>query len=218
MIDIGDTRIEPCRVFCIGMNYGAHVHEMGGRIPEQPVVFMKPRESLVPAGTTIPFPAHGQELHHEAEMVVAIGDAQAMGWERVAGVGLGLDLTLRDLQSRLKAAGLPWEPAKAFEGSAPLGGFVRPRELADPDALRFECRVNGELRQVGETADLLFPVPDLLAALSRVWRLRTGDLVYTGTPSGIGPLRPGDRVEVASDEIGIFTWHIGPVSCSSSSS
>lgn len=211
MIGIGDTRLEPGRVFCVGLNYAAHVREMGNRLPSEPVVFMKPRESLVPAGSTIPHPAHGDDLHHEAEMVLAVGEPEAAGWAAVAGVGLGLDLTLRDVQARLKGAGMPWEAAKAFEGSAPLGGFVRPQDLADPDAVRFECRVNGDLRQVGETADLVFGVPALLRALSRIWRLRRGDLVYTGTPAGVGPVHPGDRIEVSCDEIGAFAWQIGPI-------
>lgn len=209
MIGVGDLQVEPCRVFCIGLNYADHVREMGNRPPREPVVFMKPRESLVPAGSVIPFPGHGEELHHEAEIVLALSGKMSLGWDGVLGVGLGLDLTLRDVQARLRSAGLPWEAAKAFEGSAPLGGFVRPQDLADRDAVGFECRVNGELRQTGNTSDLVFDVPALVAALSRVWRLRPGDLVYTGTPAGVGPLRPGDRIEVAGEEIGTFAWEIG---------
>lgn len=210
-LGLAGRSVDPGRIFCIGRNYEDHVREMGSKPPAEPVVFMKPRECLVAPGTPIPFPPHGGELHHEAEVVILIGDrspARPAGWERVAGVALGIDLTLRDVQARLKAAGLPWEAAKAFESSAPLGDLVATAALASPDEIVFECRVNGALRQQGSTADMIFPVPRIIEALETIWRLRPGDLIYTGTPAGVGPLRPGDRVEIASPAIGTFGWEI----------
>lgn len=195
------------RVFCIGRNYADHVREMGNAPPSAPVIFMKPPSSLVAAGCAIRFPSHGAELHHEAEIVVLIGGAGS-GWARVAGVGLGLDLTLRDVQARLKQSGLPWEAAKAFESSAPIGDLVSPGHLPDPEALRFECRVNGELRQRGDSADMTRSVPELIEAIGSVWELAAGDLIFTGTPAGVGPLVPGDRVEVEGPGLGKFAWVI----------
>jgi 2-keto-4-pentenoate hydratase/2-oxohepta-3-ene-1,7-dioic acid hydratase in catechol pathway len=210
---VGSERINPCRVFCIGKNYAEHVREMGGTAPGKPVVFMKPRTSLVPAGRRIAFPEHGSTLHHEAEVVVLVGrdgrpatETDALGFIR--GISLGLDLTLRDIQGGLKAKGLPWEVSKAFDQSAPIGDFVAFGESLDLGSIEFTCHVNQELRQSGNTRDMIFSIPRLLTELGRVWRLLPGDLVYTGTPEGVGPLRPGDTVTVQSTVIGEFSWLI----------
>lgn len=209
-MELSGTDLEPRRVFCIGLNYRDHVREMGSRMPEEPVVFMKPRESLLPAGASIPAPAPERELHYEAEMVVLLGDevGPGSGWGGVAGVTLGLDLTLRDVQRELKSRGLPWERAKAFEASAPLGGFVDPERLEAPDALDFELLVDGEVRQRGDTRDLVFAVPTLIDALCRVWSLRAGDLIFTGTPSGVGRLREGARIRLHGSGLGPFSWTV----------
>ena len=202
-----DTR----RIFCIGRNYAEHAKEMGSALPPEPVVFMKPATSLVGEGAKLMLPRERGSVHHEMELVLALGreardltPAAASGI--LAGVALGLDLTLRDEQARLKQAGAPWELAKAFDGSAVVGRFAAAPLKFDPQALDMLCTVNGQVRQTGNTRDMLFPIPAILAFLSSRWRLLPGDLVFTGTPAGVGPLRPGDRVEISSAALGSFGW------------
>ena len=202
---------EPRRIFCIGRNYAEHAKEMGNALPPEPVVFMKPATSLVPENRTLKLPPDRGSVHHEMELVLALGkEAERVSEEAalalVAGVTLGLDLTLRDEQARLKQAGAPWELAKAFDGSAAVGRFVPAPFKFDPQALDMLCTVNGQVRQHGNTRDMLFKIPAVLAFLSRRWRLLPGDLVYTGTPAGVGPLRSADRVELSSPPLGVFAW------------
>lgn len=207
------TDLPPARIFCIGRNYAEHVRELSNVIPERPVIFMKPASSLVRPGQAIHYPAHGAELHHEVEVVVQIGkQGKPRNLEEshsfVSGLALGLDLTLRDLQRELKQKGLPWEAAKAFDQSAPLGDLVRYDGSLDLTAIQFSCTVNGEMRQQGNTKDMIFSVETLIVELSRIWALRPGDLVFTGTPAGVGPLLLGDHVEVESPQLGSFSWNI----------
>lgn len=201
------TPLSAGRVFCIGRNYVEHVRELGNRPVGAPLVFLKPASCLVPAGERLLLPGHGSDLQHEVELVLALG-ATGRGWDRVVGVGLGLDLTLRDVQAEAKQNGHPWEAAKAFEGSAPLAPLVSPGEVPDREHIRFECRVNGELRQRGDSGDMIFSVPALLDSLAGIWRLREGDLVFTGTPAGVGPLREGDRIDVAGEGLPGASWTV----------
>jgi acylpyruvate hydrolase len=200
------------RIFCIGRNYAAHAAELGNELPGEPVVFMKPGTALVSEGETIVFPTHGNDLHHEAEIVIRIGksgknipDVDAVTY--ISQIGVGIDLTLRDIQSQLKSKNLPWEKAKAFDGSAPLGEMV---DFIDQDLTNIEigCRVNGELRQQGNSSMMLFSIVEIISQLSRVWQLREGDLIYTGTPSGVGALHRGDRIEVFSSLTCPSSWKI----------
>lgn len=201
------------RIFCVGRNYAEHAREMGVPKPAEPVVFMKPATSLVPEGEPLVLPKDQGRVHHEMELVVAmrsgggrISTNEAL--EHVAGMTLGIDLTLRDLQSRLKQAGQPWERAKSFDGSAPIGNFVPLSAVSDIQDIEMRCRVNGTLRQQGNTRDMLFPVVEIVAFLNRFWRLMPGDLVFTGTPAGVGALVAGDRVEIDSPQIGRFGWDV----------
>jgi len=201
------------RIFCIGRNYLAHASELGNPVTEEPVVFMKPPQCLVPPGGSIPFPPHGKELHHEAEVVLRIGrrcgnvtPEEAIGF--IDGVGLGLDLTLRDVQDFLKKQGLPWEKAKAFEHSAPLGPIIEIDKIVDLESLTFTCNVNGERRQHGRTADMIFSPARIVSHLSGIWELMPGDLIYTGTPQGVAPLSPGDTITVEADWAGSHSWKI----------
>jgi 2-keto-4-pentenoate hydratase/2-oxohepta-3-ene-1,7-dioic acid hydratase in catechol pathway len=213
IVSVGGRDYPPGRVFCIGRNDAAHARELQNEAPAAPVVFQKSPLCLAPPGVPIHYPAHGRDLQHEVEVVVLLGGAgrprtEAEARALVAGLTLGLDLTLRDVQAELKAKGLPWEAAKSFEQSAPLGPFVPCAPTLDLGALPFACRVNGAVRQQGNTRDLLFSIPALIVALARVWYLRAGDLIYTGTPQGVGPLNPGDRVTVEAPWVGPFTWEI----------
>ncbi|GAB4365089.1 MAG: fumarylacetoacetate hydrolase family protein [Calditrichia bacterium] len=212
-INFKNKTIPVQRVFCIGRNYVAHVEELRNELPESPVVFFKPSQCLVAVGEKIAYPPHGRELHYEGELVVLVGKSgralsQTEARDFVGGLSLGLDLTLRDVQDQLKAKGLPWEKAKCFEQSAPIGDFIPFHEAMDLTNISFTCRVNGELRQEGHSSKMIFPIERLIVELSKIWMLREGDLIYSGTPAGVGPLKKGDEITLHSDLIGSFSWEI----------
>ena len=204
------------RVYCIGMNYRKHVAELGNAVPEKPVVFMKPADALVRPDRPIVFPRHGRELHHEVELVLVIGcyvpyrctEEQAVHY--IGGVGLGLDLTLRDVQAELRKKGLPWEAAKSIDGSITLGPTVPVREVGNLGALEFSCLVNGVVRQQGHTSDMIVSPAALVCAVAEVWDHNPGDLIYTGTPQGVGPLEVGDEVAVEAPWVGRTSWTVMP--------
>ena len=196
------------------MNYRLHVKELGDALPDRPVVFMKPFSSLVSEGSPLIPPRHGNEFHYEAELVLRIGrdgvpqnDEEALAF--IDGISLGLDLTLRDVQREVRGAALPWEISKAFDGSAPVGTFSAVPEPDFPNELTFDCAVNGHPRQHGDTRDFIFPCQTLLRYISGIWRLRKGDLVFTGTPAGVGALEKGDVVTLSAPWSPSFTWKVG---------
>ena len=219
MLDINShsLSIPPNRIFCIGKNYNKHIKELGDKqVPEEPVIFMKPVCNIVAPRETIKYPSIGKELHHEVEVVILIGkngknipEPEALSY--ISGITLGLDLTLRDVQKKLKKAGLPWELSKSFDQSAPLGIFknFNSKEL-DVNNLSFSCSVNGNSRQKGNTGEMIFSIPNLIHILSNWWILKPGDIIFTGTPAGVGPLQPGDTMEVESPMIGSYSWHLSP--------
>ena len=217
-IKVGEKKFTPCRIFCIGKNYEEHVRELGGALSKQekkpqPIVFMKPVTSIVPLGRLISIPAHGRILHHEIEVVILLnGGGQNISLDdalsRIAGVTLGLDLTLRDVQIEMKKRSYPWELSKSFEQSSPLGSMRLYDNSFDLFNLPFTCFVNGEKRQEGNTRDMIFTIPKIISFLSTVWKLMPGDLIYTGTPSGIGMLGARDEIVLDSHLIGRFTWTI----------
>ena len=212
-LNVGTSQFDTARVFCIGRNYAEHVKEMQAPRPAEPVVFMKPATSLVQEGQPLVLPQGQGSVHHEMELVVAIGGEgkdipPARALDYVAGVTLGIDLTLRDLQTKLKQSGQPWERAKSFDGSAPIGKFIGWSTRGDIQNIEMRCSVNGVLRQQGNTRDMLFPVAEIIAFLSRHWRLLPGDLIFTGTPAGVGPLVAGDHIEIESPLIGRFSWDV----------
>lgn len=201
------------RVFCIGRNYAEHIQELSNTVPTRPVIFIKPATCLVKSGEKIHFPKHGKELHHEVEIVIKIGSEGRVVREEdalssISALTVGLDLTLRDVQADLKKRGLPWEIAKAFEQSAPIGDFVPYNQSIDLNNISFGCKVNGIERQRGNSRDMIFSIPRLLVELSKIWVLHEGDLIYTGTPSGVGPLTIGDTIEIESELNGSFSWSI----------
>ncbi len=188
-------RREVGTIFCIGRNYAAHAEEMRASIPKEPVVFIKPPTSVIASGATVRRPTFSASMHHEVEVVLAIGRTcrdlrpdEAL--DIISGMAIGLDLTLRDVQSSAKAAGRPWTIAKGFDGSAPVGPLVPYRS----EPLSFSLQINGELRQQGSTADMIFSPATLLVYLSSIFTLRAGDLLFTGTPEGVGPVESGDRL------------------------
>lgn len=198
------------RIFCIGRNYAKHVAELGNAADGECVIFMKPASCVVEAGEPVVLPKHIGAIHHEAELVVLltgggrdIAVEDAMGC--VAGITLGLDLTARDLQNTLKNKGAPWELAKAFDGAAPLGDF-KPYLEQDLQALEFTLHVNGELRQHAHTRDMLYTVARQIHILSQTWSLEPGDVIYTGTPEGVAPLKPGDHAVLEGRGLGRHEW------------
>ncbi len=212
-IELKNKIYHPQRIFCVGRNYVAHAREFNNEVPDKPIIFMKPPTSLVPPGSRVKFPSNGKELHYEGEMVILIGKEGRAVSEKdarsyVQGLSLGLDLTLRDVQRHMKQKGLPWEMAKAFEQSAPVGEFIPVEKDMDLSDFEFTCSVNGEVKQRGVTGLMIFSVEKLIVELSQVWLLRPGDLIYSGTPEGVGPLQIGDKVSVQNSQIGSFSWEI----------
>lgn len=194
----------PGKILCIGRNYALHAREMGSEAPETPILFLKPSSALVGNGGRIVLPPQSQDVHHEVELVVAIGRGGkhipvAKALEYVDGYAVGLDMTARDVQAEAKKKGLPWTVAKGFDTFAPLGEIAPVAAIPDPQNLTVTLRVNGEVRQQGSTADMLFSVAELVAYCSTIFTLRPGDLIYTGTPEGVGPVEAGDHLEATID-------------------
>ena len=188
------------KIFCIGRNYAEHARELKNEIPKEPVIFMKPKNALVPTNNPVYFPDFTVDLQYECEIVLRICKNGKHIQEKFARryydqLTLGIDFTARDLQSQLKTAGLPWEKAKAFDQSAALGDLVPISEDMDLGHLEFRLDKNGQTVQQGNSADMLFGFDALLAHISRYFTLNIGDLIYTGTPAGVGRLQIGDHLE-----------------------
>jgi len=206
------------RIFCIGKNYADHVKEMGAEPKTTPPVFFtKPSDATVASGAVIPYPPATQNLHFEGELVVAIGasgkdlksrsEADAL----IYGHAAGCDLTRRDLQAEAKVQGGPWDTGKAFDRSAPVGAIAPVADYpcdAFGDA-RLVTKVNGQIRQEAALAEMIWSVPEILIALSQLFELKPGDLAFTGTPAGVGPVQPGDKVEVAVGALSPLAFEIG---------
>jgi len=182
------------RIFCVGRNFADHAKEMGAP-PGDPVFFTKPADAIVVDGN-VPYASATQDLHHEVELVVALGpDASVFGY------AVGLDLTRRDLQTAAKQKGLPWDTGKAFDHSAPIGEIVRAEVVGDLASRTLSLTINGEERQRSTLDQMIWDVPAILASLSKFWELKAGDLVFTGTPAGVAAMRPGDRFEARLDDV-----------------
>jgi len=202
------------RIYCVGRNFADHAREMGATAPAskaergQPVFFHKPADAIVTDNADVPYPPATRDLHHEVELVVALGkdaepgvlapeDARSL----VFACGVGLDLTRRDLQGAAKAKGLPWDTGKGFDHSAPVSELVPVAEVGALAGRTLTLRVNGEVRQQGSLDDLIWDVADILHELSKLYALKAGDLVFMGTPAGVGPLQPGDAFVATLDGI-----------------
>lgn len=196
------------RIFCVGRNYAAHAIEMGGDpTREAPFFFTKPADAVVDSGVTIPYPALTSDVHHEIELVVAIGKpgfeiAEDETLDHVWGYGVGIDLTRRDLQGEAKKAGRPWDWAKGFDNSAPCAPLLAKSGGDHPRAGRIWLAVNGEIRQDADLSELVWNVAEIVAICSRAVELRPGDLIYTGTPAGVGPVSRGDTITGGIDGLG----------------
>ncbi len=203
---IGQSATFPVRrIYCVGQNYRAHAREMGSD-PDKapPFFFSKPASAIAQSGTRLIFPSRTQNLHHEAELVVAIGAtaqniAPDQAFDTIWGVAAGNDLTRRDLQAVAKKAGRPWDMAKGFDQSAVIGAITPIGQVKSLETGRITAKVNGGLRQDGDLGDMTWPVEDIISHLSRYVTLMAGDLIMTGTPEGVGPLQPGDTCVVEID-------------------
>jgi fumarylpyruvate hydrolase len=202
-----DARFPVRRIFCVGRNYADHVREMGNDPKsEPPLFFSKPADAVVESGAVIPYPSNTSNLHHEVELVIALGAgganiAEDEALNRVWGYGVGVDLTRRDRQAEAKKAGTPWDTAKGFDQSAPLSALTPVAASGDAANARIWIKVNGEARQDANTHDMIWSIPEIIAALSRWWELKPGDLIFTGSPSGVSALQPGDEIECGIDRL-----------------
>jgi len=210
-----EQRFPVRRIFCVGRNYAAHAREFGNDpTREPPFFFMKPADAVLAAAGIVPYPLLTSNLHHEVELVVAIGGqgvrvdpAQAL--DLVWGYGVGVDLTRRDLQDIAKDLRRPWDWSKGFDASAPCSPLV-PASAGHPEAGRIWLEVNGQPRQQGDLRDLIWPVADVISHISQGVALAPGDLIFTGTPAGVGALHPGDQVRGGVDGVAEFAFQLGP--------
>jgi fumarylpyruvate hydrolase len=209
-----DLRFPVRRIFCIGRNYADHAREMGATVDhEQPMFFCKPADALVSDGADVPYPSATSELHHEVEMVVALAGggrdiAPELADVLVFGYGVGLDLTRRDLQAQAKAKGHPWDVAKAFDHSAPVSA-LRPVEQGKPGPrTQLSLEVNDVLRQQSALDAMVHDVPAIIAALSKLFELKAGDLIFTGTPAGVAALHRGDRFRAELEGIAVLEGRV----------
>lgn len=189
------------KIVCVGRNYAAHARELNNPVPETPLLFMKPATAACDLSQPLSLPADNGSVHFETELAVLVGAPLKQASEQqvrqgILGYALALDLTLRDLQSQLKAESHPWERAKAFDGACPLSVIVPAEELPDPAHIRFSLTLNGELQQQGDTGDMITPILALLAHISQTFTLLPGDLVLTGTPAGVGALQSGQQLKL----------------------
>lgn len=187
------------KIICVGRNYVDHARELGNEVAEEPVLFMKPDSAAMQRNNPFVIPAFSNEIHYECELILKIGRngkyvEEEFASRYIAEIGLGIDFTARDLQTALKAKGLPWEKAKAFDGSAYMGDFKPTAEFSDLGNLSFEMHKNGVPVQIGNTSNMLHSIPALIAHISKYFSLKMGDVIFTGTPAGVGPVSSGDEL------------------------
>lgn len=201
------------KIICIGRNYAEHAKEMNSAIPSEPVFFLKPDTSLIKDNLPFYYPDFSQEIHHEVELVLKINkpgkNIQTQFSNKYYNeIGIGIDFTARDIQAECKKNGLPWEKAKAFDGSAPIGKFIDKKQFTDEKNINFHLKINGNNVQEGNTKDLLFSFDTIIAYISKYFTLRTGDLIYTGTPEGVGPVKIGDKLEAFIEDQKLLDFEI----------
>jgi len=206
-IRLGEDTVTVGKIVCLGRNYRAHAQELGNPVPQEPVIFLKPSSSIIHDGDSIIIPPRSQDVHHEVELAVLIGKEarhvdRADAMDHVRGWGVLLDMTARDIQSRAKDKGLPWSVAKGFDTFCPVSDFVERNVVNDPADLSIRLEVNGEVRQDGSTAHMIFPVDFIIHYISHIMTLYPGDLIATGTPEGVARVDPGDRLLASVEGVG----------------
>ena len=202
------SRFPVRRIYLVGRNYADHAREMGhDPNREKPFFFQKPSDAVLPSGSNFPYPPQSSNVHHEIEMVVALASGgrdidEANALQHVYGYAVGIDITRRDLQQQMKQQGRPWEAGKSFDRSAPITEIVPVALCGNPQSGRIWLTVNGEVRQDGDLSQLIWSVPEIIATLSASFELAGGDLIFTGTPAGVGPIEPGDRLSGGVQSVG----------------
>jgi 2-keto-4-pentenoate hydratase/2-oxohepta-3-ene-1,7-dioic acid hydratase in catechol pathway len=201
------------KIICIGRNYAEHAKEMNAAVPKEPVFFLKPDTALLKDKQPFYYPDFSKEIHHEIELVLKITKNgknidQEFAHKYYEEIGIGIDFTARDIQAMCKEKGLPWEKAKAFDQSAPLGNFIKKEKLTSLQNIQFKLLINGKTVQNGNTKDLLFSFDTIISYVSKFITLKTGDLIYTGTPEGVGPVKIGDRLEGFIEEYKLLDFEI----------
>ena len=187
------------KIICVGLNYRKHAAEMNKPVPSEPLIFLKPDSAILKKNKPFFIPDFSADVQYEAEIVLRIsklgkGIPAKYGGRYFDALTVGIDFTARDLQKKFSQAGYPWELSKTFDGSAPLGNFIPKERFADLTDINFTLDINGERKQTGNTSDLIFSFDDIIAFVSRYYTLKTGDLIFTGTPSGVGPVKQGDNL------------------------
>lgn len=205
-----ETLFSVGKIICLGRNYLDHIRELGNKVPDRAVIFCKPATSLLPNNGTINIPSYSDNCHHELELALLVGTvgknipaSEALTY--LAGYGVALDLTLRDIQDELKSKGLPWEIAKGFDTSCPISDFVPREAVSDPNSLSLTLKINGEVRQQGTTAQMMRSVEDIMAEVSTFYTLEPGDIILTGTPAGVSRIISGDVLEGTIEQVGTLT-------------
>jgi 2-keto-4-pentenoate hydratase/2-oxohepta-3-ene-1,7-dioic acid hydratase in catechol pathway len=188
------------KIVCVGRNYAKHAAELKNEVPKEPILFIKPDSAVVQKRNPFFIPDFSNDIHYEVELVVRITKMGKHVQKKFAHkyydeIGLGIDFTARDIQQQCKEAGLPWEKAKAFDGSCVLGNFVPLKDIEEPNNIKFSLEKNGELVQEGFSSDMTFPIDDLIESISSYFSLKIGDLIFTGTPAGVGPVQKGDQLQ-----------------------
>ena len=201
------------KIICIGRNYAAHAKELNNPVPGEPVIFLKPDTALLAKKMPFFYPDFSKDVHYEAELVVRIDKVgknipQQFAHKYYSQLSVGIDFTARDLQQEYKKNGLPWERAKAFDGSAPVGKFIDKEQFSNLNELNFSLKINGEERQRGNTANMLFSIDAIIAYVSTFFTLKIGDLLFTGTPEGVGPVNIGDKMEAYIENQKVFDLKI----------
>ncbi|GMT44866.1 MAG: 2-hydroxyhepta-2,4-diene-1,7-dioate isomerase [bacterium] len=201
------------KIICIGRNYREHAKELNNPIPEKPVFFMKPDTALLQKNNPFFYPGFSKDVQYETEIVLKINRNGKHIEEQFAHkyfdeIGIGIDFTARDLQAEQKKKGLPWEIAKAFDGAAPVGKFVNKNRFPDINNLHFSLKINGELRQEGNTGDMMFSFDRIIAYVSQFISLKPGDLIFTGTPAGVGPAKINDRFEAFIEDETLLSFNV----------
>ncbi len=201
------------KIICIGRNYAEHAKEMNSAIPTEPVFFLKPDTALIKDNQPFYYPDFSKEIHHEVELVIKINKAgkniePEFAYKYYDEIGIGIDFTARDIQAKCKEKGLPWEKAKAFDGSAPLGSFMSVKEFKNIGEINFHLNINNNTVQKGNTKDLLFSFDAVISYVSKFITLKTGDLIFTGTPEGVGPVKIGDKLEAYIENKKMFECEI----------
>ena len=207
------TNIYCMKLICVGRNYVEHIKELNNEQPDDPVIFMKPETAIPTKNEPFFYPSFSTDVHHEVEILVKINRVGKNIDEKFAHkyydeIGIGIDFTARDIQSKLKAKGLPWELAKGFNGSAPISGFIPKTDFPDLQNLNFRLDVNGETRQQGNTSLMLFKIDYLISFVSKYFLLQQGDILFTGTPKGVGPVKIGDRLTAYIEDRPMLTFDV----------